>query len=151
MSGLCHLDRASNVEVRIECQIFVIVTIFNFGQVLQFGAHSRYYKGASTQKRLFLWIGTTFRFDFHVGWKNKNKHSTLNLSSDAWSKWHEPEIKGYYLLNFKFVFKSRFFTFRLYWHWFFISTGYFFTGCTNYFLILCWCFPFNFSPRIGLW
>ena len=51
MSGSCHLDRASNVEIGIECQIFVIVVFFNCGRVLQFGVHSRYYKGALTQKR----------------------------------------------------------------------------------------------------
>ena len=51
MSGSCHLDRASNVEIGVECQIFVIVIFFNCDRVLQFGAHSRYYKGALTQKR----------------------------------------------------------------------------------------------------
>ena len=66
MSGSCHLDRASNVEIDVECQIFVIVIFFNCGRVLQFGAHSRV-KGALTQKRYFLVIFTTFRFDFHVG------------------------------------------------------------------------------------
>ena len=67
MYGSCHLDRASNVEIGVECQIFVIVIFFNCSQVLQFGAHSRYYKGALTQRRYFLVISTTFRFDFHVG------------------------------------------------------------------------------------
>ena len=61
------MDRASNVEIGVECQIFVIVIFFNCGRVLQFGAHSRYYKGAVTQKRSFLLICTTFRSDFHVG------------------------------------------------------------------------------------
>ena len=28
MSGSCHLDRASNVEIGAECQIFVIVIFF---------------------------------------------------------------------------------------------------------------------------
>jgi hypothetical protein len=56
MSGSCHLDRASNVKIYVECQIFVIVIIFKRGKVLQFGAHSRYYKGALTQKRSFLVI-----------------------------------------------------------------------------------------------
>ena len=51
MCGSCHLDRASNVEIGVECQIFVIVIFFNCGQVLQFVAHSRYDKGALTQKR----------------------------------------------------------------------------------------------------
>ena len=59
MSGSCDLDRVSNVEIDVECQIFVIV--FNFIQVLQFGAHSRYYKGALTQKLSFLGICTSFR------------------------------------------------------------------------------------------
>ena len=65
---------AANFEIGVECQIFVIVIFFNCGSVLQFGAHSRYYKGALTQKRSFLVICTTFRSDFHVGWKNQNKH-----------------------------------------------------------------------------
>ena len=69
MSDSCHLDRASNVEIDVECQTFVIVTFFNCGQVLQFGAHSRYYEGALTQKRSFLVLCTTFRSDFHVGGK----------------------------------------------------------------------------------
>ena len=64
----------------------VIVIIFYYVQVLQFGAH----KGALTKKRSFLVTCTTFRSDFHSGWKNQNKHSTLNSSFDALSKWHEP-------------------------------------------------------------
>ena len=91
MSGLCH--GTSNIEIGVEYQLFVIVIFFNCEQVLQFWAHSRYYKGALTQKRYFLVLGTTFRSDFHVGWKNQNKHSTLNMSFDALSKWHEPHIK----------------------------------------------------------
>ena len=51
-----------------------------------------YYKGALTQKRSFVVLWTTFRSDFHVGWKNQNKHSTLNLSFEALSKWHDPHI-----------------------------------------------------------
>ena len=39
---------------------------------------------------LYLVICTTFRSDFHVGWKNKNKHSTLNSTFVALAKWHEP-------------------------------------------------------------
>jgi len=66
MFGSCHLDSASNVEIGVECQIFVIVIFFNRDRVLQFGAHSSYYKGALTQKRSFLVICTTFRSDFHV-------------------------------------------------------------------------------------
>ena len=67
MSGSCHLERTSNVEIGVECQIFVIVIFFNCGRVLQFGAHSMYYKGALTQKRSILVVCTTFRSDFHVG------------------------------------------------------------------------------------
>ena len=72
MSSSCHLDRASNVEIGVECQIFVIVNFFNCCQVLQLGADSRYYKGALTQNRSFLRICTTFRPNFHVGRKNQN-------------------------------------------------------------------------------
>ena len=59
MSGSCHFDRGSNVEFGVECQIFVIVIFFIRSRVLQFGAHSRYYKGALTPKRSFLVICTT--------------------------------------------------------------------------------------------
>ena len=58
MSGSSHLNRASNVEIGVECQIFVIVVFFYCSRVLQFEAHSRYYKGALTQKRSFLAICT---------------------------------------------------------------------------------------------
>ena len=71
MSGSCHLDRALNVKIGAECQIFVIDIFFNCGWVLQFGAHSRYSKGAFLQKRWFLVICTTFISDFCVGWKIK--------------------------------------------------------------------------------
>ena len=93
MSGSCHLDRASNIEIGVECQICVIVIFFNCAWVLKFGAHSRYYKGALTQKRSFLVLCTTFRSDFYVNWKNQNKHSTLNSTFNALSKWHEPDIR----------------------------------------------------------
>ena len=53
MSCSCHLDRALNVEIGVECQVFVIVIFFNCGQVLHFGAHSRYYKCALTQRDNF--------------------------------------------------------------------------------------------------
>ena len=66
MSGSCHLDRGSNVQIGVECQIFVIVIFFNCGWVLPFGEHSSYYKDALTQKRSFVVICTTFRSDFHV-------------------------------------------------------------------------------------
>ena len=104
MSSSCHSDRASNVKIGVQCQIFVIVIFLNCNWVSLFGAHSRYYKGASTEKRSFLVICTTFRSAFHVGWKNQNKHSTLNSSFDAQSKWHEPDINSINLNNFFFLF-----------------------------------------------
>ena len=107
VSGLCHLDRALNVEIGVECQIFVTVIIFNCSRVLQFGAHSSYSKGALTQKRSSLMICTTFRSDFHVGWKNQNKHSTINSSFDALSKWHEPDIR-FNLKNFEILYQRKF-------------------------------------------
>ena len=66
MSGSCHLDRVLNVEIGVECQIFVIVIFFNCGRVLQFGAHSRYYEGVLSQKRSYIVLCTTFKSDFHV-------------------------------------------------------------------------------------
>ena len=93
MSISCHLGRVSNVKIGVECHICVIDISFNCGQFLQFVAHSRYYKNALTQKRYFLVICTTFRSNFCVSWKNQNKHSTLNSSFNALSKWHDPHIK----------------------------------------------------------
>ena len=61
MSNICY------------CYLF-----FSCGRVLPFGAHSSLYKYTLTQKRPFLVIGTTFRSNFHVGWKNQNKHSPLS-------------------------------------------------------------------------
>ena len=68
MSGSCHLDRASNVEFGVEYQIFLIVIYFEHEQILKFGPHSRYSKGALTQKRSSLYkvVCTTFRSVFHV-------------------------------------------------------------------------------------
>ena len=63
---------------------------FNCSWVLQIEAHSRYYKGALAQKRLFLVICTTFRSAFYDSWKKS--HSTLNSSFNALTKWHEPDI-----------------------------------------------------------
>ena len=34
----------------------------------------------------------TFRSDFHVGWKNQKKYSTLSSSFDALLKWHDLHI-----------------------------------------------------------
>ena len=67
MSGSNHLDRASNVKIGVERQIFVVVIFFDCDRVLKLGAHSRYYKGVLTQKRSFLVPYTTFRSDFYVG------------------------------------------------------------------------------------
>ena len=94
MSDSVHLDRASNIKIGVECQIFVIVVFFNCSRVLQFGVHSRYHNGELAQKSLFLAIVTTFRSAFHACWKNQNKHSTLNSSFDALSEWHEPDLNG---------------------------------------------------------
>ena len=92
MSGWCH---SSNVEIVVECQIFVIVIfstaveLYNLGHI-----QGTRYKRALTQKISFLVICTTFRPGFYVGWKNQNKHSTLNLSFDTLSKWHEPDVRN---------------------------------------------------------
>ena len=51
MSGSCHLDRALNVEIGVECLVCYCYFVFNCSQVLQFVAHLRHYKGALTQKR----------------------------------------------------------------------------------------------------
>ena len=37
MSGSCHLDRALNIKIGVECQIFVIVIFFNYGQFYNLG------------------------------------------------------------------------------------------------------------------
>ena len=37
MSGSCHLDRASNVEIGVKCQIFVIVIFFKCSEFYNLG------------------------------------------------------------------------------------------------------------------
>ena len=76
----------------LNVQHLLFLLFFNFVRVLQFGAYSRHYKGVLTQKRSFIVICTDFRSNLHVGWKNHNKHSTLNLTFDGLFKWHEPDI-----------------------------------------------------------
>ena len=67
MSNSCHLDRASNIEIGVECQIFVIVIFLTASEFYKLGhIQGMYYKGALTQKRSFLVIYTTFRSDFYV-------------------------------------------------------------------------------------
>ena len=53
--------RMSKLVLKVKYLLLLI--FFKCGQVLQFGAHSRYYNGALTQKRSFLGICTTFRYD----------------------------------------------------------------------------------------
>ena len=67
---------------------------------------THYYKGAITQMRSFLVVCTTFRSSFHVGWKNQNKHSMLNLSFDALAKWREPHNKQCFLIKIKILFEE---------------------------------------------
>ena len=82
MSGSCHFDRVSN-EVIVKFWIFGIVIFFNHGQVLKFGAPSRHYKGALTQKEIIL---SDFRSDFNVIWKkNQSKHSKFDSKFVIWS------------------------------------------------------------------
>ena len=78
----------SKLVLNIKC--LLLLYFFTCSQVLQFWAHSRYYKGALTQKRSFLVISTTLRSNFH---------STLNSSFDALSKWHEPDMRLWYCWN----------------------------------------------------
>ena len=37
MSGSCHLDRASNVEIGVECEIFVIFTFLTAPEFYNLG------------------------------------------------------------------------------------------------------------------
>ena len=79
VSGSCHLDRASNVEIGVEHRIFVIVTFSNCSRVVQFGVHLKYHKGALTQKRSFLVVCTTFRLENSC--RLKKSKQTFNTES----------------------------------------------------------------------
>ena len=88
-SGSCHFDRVLNVEIGVECQIFVIDIFFNFGQVLQFGAHSRHFKGhkgALTQNHFFcpgFVLLSDLIFVSAEKIKTNIQNSTLNSSFNA--------------------------------------------------------------------
>ena len=73
MSGSCHFDRASNDELSVEFWFFVIAMFFNCGWVLKFGAPSRYYKGALTQK-------TTVSIIKLLCMKNAGAHIAMDFS-----------------------------------------------------------------------
>ena len=79
MTGSCHLDRA--MKVKYLFSFLLQLSFTNLGHILGMCA--------LTQKRSFLVLCTAFRSDFHVWWKNQNKHWTLNLSFNALSKWHD--------------------------------------------------------------
>ena len=84
-SGSCHFNRASNDKFSVEFWIFGIVIFFNWGWVLKFGAPSRYFKDALTQKRSYLVNWTSFGSDFNVSWKkNQNKYSKFNAKLVIW-------------------------------------------------------------------
>ena len=92
MSGSCHLDRASNVKIGV---IFL-----NCGWVLQFGAHSRYFKGAVTQKRSFLVLCTTFRSDFLISKQTFNTKSVIRRPVEmTWSANKKKNAKKIYVTN----------------------------------------------------
>ena len=76
-----------------------VAEFYNLGHIQ--GILRVHFKGALTQKRSFLVVCTTLRSDFHVGWINQNKCSTLNLSFHALSKWHEPDIYVFLLRHKK--------------------------------------------------
>ena len=72
LSASCHLDRALNVEIGVECQIFVIVDFFKCGQEL--GADSRYYKGASTLHKEIIF--SYLYLYFQIWFSSRLKKST---------------------------------------------------------------------------
>ena len=88
--GLCLvlvIWTVSNVKIGLNVKYLLLLSAAKFYNLwqIQVGLHSRYYKGALTQKRSFLLIYTAFKNDFLGSWKNQNKHSTLNSSFDALS------------------------------------------------------------------
>ena len=62
MSGSCHLDRASNIEIGVEHQIFLLLSFLTSAEFYNLG----HIQGL-TQKRKFLVLCNTLRSDFHVG------------------------------------------------------------------------------------
>ena len=82
MFSSCHLERASNVEIGVECQIFLIVIFLTATEFYNLGHTQGIIK--LPQSRSFVVLCTNFRSDFHVGLKNQNKHSTLNSTFDAY-------------------------------------------------------------------
>ena len=71
-------------QIGVVCQISFLTAdkFYNLGHI----------RRALTQNISVLVICISSRSDFCVGWKNQNKYSTLALSFEALSKWHEPDI-----------------------------------------------------------
>ena len=108
MCGSCHLDRASNDESSVECLFwFFHLTWKSDLKVIQITKNYLFwvmhpYNTLNLPKNCKTWPQLkkkNFRSDFCVGWKNSNKHSTLNLSFNALSKWNEPDISNTTLIE----------------------------------------------------
>ena len=119
-------------QIGVECQIFVIVIFFN--EFYNLG----HIQGCINSKEI---ICTTFRSAFHAGWKNQNKHSTLNLSFDALSKWHEPDIS-----IMKLFYSWHLHTFMAE----YISPYFYFVFNINIFIIIFWLLT-KFCTGAVLW
>ena len=70
---------------------------FDLSQVWNLGhLQGIHFMGALPQKRWFQVNFYSFRSDFNVGWKKIKtniQNSTINLSFDALSKWHDLDIR----------------------------------------------------------
>ena len=86
--------------------MFLLSFLFNCVWVLQFRAHSRYYKSALTQKRSFLVICTTFRSDFFC--LLKKSRETFNTKFVI-----QRSVQMTWTRHVIFLFQINLFTFRL--------------------------------------
>ena len=99
---MCHLcpdhvistgRQMKNLVLNFE--YLLLLCFFKHSWVLQFGAPSRYYKCALTQKRWFWLNWTFFRSNFNVSWtkiKTNIQYLTLKSSFDALSNWNDPHL-----------------------------------------------------------
>ena len=93
----------SKLVLNVKYSLVHNVIFFNYGQVLQFGAHSRYYKRSCDLCYFQTWFSywlkkiktniqhkihhLTFRPDFRIGWKKSKQ-----IFNTKFINWHEPDI-----------------------------------------------------------
>ena len=106
ISNSWFMTFGQGVGSHIQCWMFVLIfleDIIEIGVVIQFGAHSRYYKGALHNSKEIIFSDLYYCQTQFSCWLKKIKtniqYLTLNFSLDSLSKCHDLHIITRYFLS----------------------------------------------------